>query len=63
MKHLVLLVVLLLAGYFSWAYATKRTKSTTTGFLKRHALIVFLIAFAIWAALFASRHGGSINIL
>lgn len=63
MKHLVLLTIIALACYFWWRYAAKRDRRATKKFLGAHVLWVALILAAVFGALVAMKHGGSISIL
>ena len=63
MKHLILLLIVLVAVYFGWQYTPSRAKFFIKEFLSRHAGAVTLIWVSLWGALFFAAHNGSINIL
>lgn len=63
MKHFILLLALLVAGYFLWQYIPPRAKFFIGDFLRRHAMVIIAIWIALWAGLFFAVHNGSINIL
>jgi hypothetical protein len=62
-KHFILLLILLVVGYFLWQYIPPRMKFFVGEFVRRHALIIIAIWVGLWAGLFFAAHNGSINIL
>jgi len=62
-KHVILLLVLLVAGYFGWHYTPPRAKFFIKDFVLRHAATIIAIWLGLWAGLFFAAHNGSINIL
>lgn len=63
MKHFILLLILLVAGYFLWQYIPPRTKFFVGDFVRRHAMAFIAIWIALWVGVFFAAHNGSINIL
>jgi TRAP-type C4-dicarboxylate transport system permease small subunit len=62
MKHLMLLIIVLLLGYFGWRYASPLVRRHVNKFIGRHILPVVVIMLCVLALLFAMFHGGSINL-
>lgn len=63
MKHLVLLLLLALGGYFLWYYLNHREKVWATILLKRHVLSVVAIVAIFSGALFFQANIHSTKIL
>lgn len=63
MRHLVLLLVVSLLIYFSWAYATRKERKTVSKFLGRHTVFVVLIVFVLFGFLIWQYFVGSTKLL
>lgn len=63
MRHLIVLLILALATYFGWAYATRKEKGQARRFFARHIKATALIVLALVAGVVWAFYTRSINLL
>lgn len=63
MKHLLILLALILMGYFGWQYAPTRPKFFIKEFLGRHLFVIAAIVVMMFGALFLQTANNSTKII
>lgn len=63
MRHLLLLLIIALIGYFGWFYAHNRQRNEVRGFLATHVLKVILILVTLLLGLIAQFFFNSTKLL
>lgn len=63
MKLFILLLLLSIGSYFTWYYATKKTKNQTRRFVFKHLLPVSVITLLLITGLVVMFYSRAINLL
>jgi len=63
MKHLFILLVVILAGYFGWQYAPAHPKTLVKEFLAKHFFVVAAFVIILFGALFLQTANHSTKII